>query len=144
MYVIQQKINSYVNPPVPTTTSTTTAPLFNVFVKAKETVFSFPDLIVAVQYRPVPGSGGFIPINVNVGNPISYSLVALNIPSGSEVIIGIDRFGVGSADIQFGIGQNGPYTGYCGVTNRYTTIWTGSTDIYLNVNAVANNYVNCP
>jgi hypothetical protein len=116
---------------------------FKVYIKAEGTVSSFPNLIINVSHRPIPGTGGFTNVVVNVGNPLSYVLVASNIPFGSEVIIGIDRFGVGSADIQYGIGFNGGYTGYCGVSNKFNTVVTGYNDIYVNANVVSNDYVNC-
>lgn len=121
-----------------TTTTTTVAPLLlNVYLRSLPASRS---IRVTVGYRTIPGQGGFNSNTYIVGNPTSYILVQSGIPNGAELLISIDIFASG-INPQFGVGQNGPYTGYCGFSN-YTQILSGN-DVYINVNAFNNDYVNC-
>ena len=95
---------------------------------------------ITVGYRAIPGQGSFIQNTYNVGNPTSYILVQSGIPNGAELLITMDIF-ASATNPQYGVGQNGPYTGQCGFSN-YTEILNGN-DVYINVNAASGSYVNC-
>jgi hypothetical protein len=125
--ILQQQVNAL----IPSTTTTTTIPTFRLFIKVKEAVAEN----ILVQIR------GYTSQDIYVGNPTSYALVLSNIPLGANVVVTLTVFAVGSANIQFGAGFNGAYTGYCGVTATYSG--PAVNDIYLNVNAVGNQYVDC-
>ena len=102
---------------------------FSVYIKVKETA---PTGVIL----QIPTLGG---LYNNVGSPTSYVLGASNIPSGMSIVIYLGIFGSGISP-QYGVGQNGAYTGLCGGAAYNPTVIS---DIYLNVNAVSNNYVSC-
>ena len=112
---------------------------FSVYVKAKGTVTSFPNLIIQVG---VNTGTGYITTEYFLGNPLSYDLAVSGIPYGAQVRVGVVQFGT-SNNLQFGIGFNGSYTGYCGYVTRYVTTVTGFDDIYMNVNTSGTSYVTC-
>jgi len=112
---------------------------FSVYLKAKGTVTSFPNLVVEVG---VDTGSGYVINYYNIGNPTSYALVVSNIPYGATVRVGVIQFGT-SANLQFGVGLNGSYTGYCGYTSFYITTVSAFNDIYMNVNTSGTSYVTC-
>jgi len=99
---------------------------FSVYIKVKETAPT------GVQWQINSDSG-------NVGSPTSYVLLKSNIAAGTSINIFLTIF-ASAINPQYGVGQNGAYTGLCGFTAYSPTVIS---DIYLNVNAVSNNYVPC-
>lgn len=121
-------LQKQINVLVPTTTTTSTIRKYNIFIKVKETA---PTGVIL----QIPTLG----IYTNIGSPTSYILVASNISFGTNVTIYLGIFGEGISP-QYGVGQNGAYTGQCGASPYSPSV---TSDIYLNVNTVSGNYVSC-
>lgn len=48
-----------------------------------------------------------------------------------------------NADIEYGSGVFGAFTGYCGLTTPYSATITNDTALYFNINIVSNDFVTC-
>jgi hypothetical protein len=101
---------------------------YSVFIKVKETAPTGVILQIAS-----------LGIYTNIGSPTSYVTGASNVAVGTNIVIYLGIFASG-INPQYGVGQNGAYTGRCG-SNPYDI--TPFNDVYLNVNAISNNYVPC-
>jgi hypothetical protein len=129
--------------PTTTTTSTTTdAPQFVRIYLASENVVPAD---VILWYRT--GTPNFIDLGFKTpGVYPNYTLAqTLFIPPSENLRFGVTN--AASASILFGTGSNsGQFTTNCGITNPTLipqSSWSGSIDVYLNIDTNAGNYVLC-
>lgn len=146
-------------PPVPPTTTTTSTTTTTTLAPTTTTTTTAAPQVVRVYASAigsVPSDVGLwyrtnTPFFLELGDVTpaiypSYNLIrTLSIPPDENLRFGITDLATGS--IQFGTGSvSGDFTSRCGLTNP-TFIpafsWTGSVDVYINIETAGGNYVSC-
>lgn len=130
--------------PTPTPTSTSTNGTWGYFKKAQTTATDPNNTYnIWVRYN----NGGWSVIASNTSAWTYYNGGGnVSIPSGTTLSFALTRYNDPQlTPIEFGAGNNGPYTGYCGFDNPYIQVFDNTPNqyVYLNVRMSGGDYVSC-
>lgn len=87
--------------------------------------------------------GDWIPLQSQTLPFTGYTPISNIIYVSLNDVIEVGFENTSGADIEFGEGVFGSFTGYCGISSPYSATITNDTAIYFNVNIVSDNFVLC-
>lgn len=130
--------------PTPTPTPTSTTGTWGLYQKAQSTATD-PNNRYTVWVRYNNGAWSVLSSNAT---PLTYYTGggSSSIASGATLSFALTRYNDPNlTPIEFGAGNNGPYTGYCGFDNPYTQTFNATPNqyVYINVRMSGGDFVSC-
>ena len=127
-YVQSAPLAGYANNECPVYQDVLPVPSYSVTIFARASYGSAAEP-VRVKYR-IGGNAWVQKTITTLGNPGYSNLGSITVPEGGDIYFGFQN--TLNVNVQYGVGNGGGYTGYCGQSSSYITQFYANSSIYLN------------
>jgi hypothetical protein len=127
-YVQTSYLSGYANNECPVYQDIVALPSYSITIYARAS-YSSPAEPVRVKYKI--GDNTWVQKTITtIGNPTYSNLGSITVPEGGIIYFGFQN--VSNVNVQYGVGNGGGYSGYCGQSASYSTQFYANSSIYLN------------